>query len=125
MRASMAERTPANAVPLARPADFAADGTTSAALPEGGRVLLIRDGSADHGSGVRAYLDRCPHRGGTLGDAEGRFLDAGSGLIRCARHGALFLTSSGECLSGPCQGDRLTPLAVSVDDTGAVYLAVQ
>jgi len=105
---------------LARPGDFAADGTASAALPDGGRVLLVHDG--DH---VRAYRDHCPHRAGSLGDAAGRFLDAGSALLRCDRHGALFLPASGECLAGPCQGKRLTPVPVSVDDAGVVHLAMQ
>lgn len=58
-------------------------------------------------NGPEVYLNRCPHLGIPLEWQEHQFIDNDTGLIRCATHGALFLPSSGECVSGPCVGDTL------------------
>ena len=39
-------------------------------------------------------------------------------LIRCARHGALFLIESGECVAGPCEGDALQVISSKEDADG-------
>ena len=36
-------------------------------------------------------------------------------MILCATHGALFRIEDGHCLSGPCVGESLTPLPVSIE----------
>ena len=59
-----------------------------------------------HGQ-VFVYRNRCPHRGVALEWQPDAFLDDSRSLIRCARHGALFLIESGECVAGPCEGDAL------------------
>ena len=66
---------------------------------------------------VVAWLNRCPHWGIPLDGASSDILiDVdGTALLRCASHGAEFSVDSGVCLSGPCEGDRLSPLLVEVD----------
>lgn len=59
---------------------------------------------------VYLYRNRCPHRGIALNWDENAFLDDSASLIHCAHHGALFLIESGECVAGPCEGDRLQAL---------------
>lgn len=56
---------------------------------------------------VFVYRNRCPHRGVPLEWQADQFLDPSASLIQCARHGALFLIESGECVAGPCEGDAL------------------
>lgn len=70
---------------------------------------------------LSAYRNSCPHTGAPLEWLPNQFLDRDSGFIECALHGALFDIHSGQCLRGPCIGDHLEPLAVSVRD-GMVWL---
>lgn len=73
------------------------------------------------GPQVYVYLNRCPHRGVPLEWVADQFLDHSGRLIQCASHGALFLPESGECIAGPCSGNRLTPLTSHIED-GLVWL---
>jgi len=61
-----------------------------------------------------AYYNRCPHTGATLEWQEDQFLDLDKKLIQCATHDALFMIDSGECISGPCVGDSLQTLPISI-----------
>lgn len=70
---------------------------------------------------VYLYRNRCPHRGIELQWQPDQFLDDSQSLIQCATHGALFIIESGECVSGPCAGDKLEAVACSVVE-GTVYL---
>ncbi|MGS0468973.1 Rieske (2Fe-2S) protein [Cobetia marina] len=87
-------------------------------LEDGRPAMLIR--LAD---GLHAYLDACPHRGSRLiadpahDEREHRdpYLDATGGLILCHRHQACFEPQQGLCLSGPCTGQRLTALDVTIE----------
>ena len=47
---------------------------------------------------------------------EDGFLDSDGELIQCATHGALFVIETGECVSGPCLGDRLSPAKISLEN---------
>lgn len=67
---------------------------------------------------VYAYRNHCPHRGVALEWQPGRFLDDSGSLIQCARHGALFLIESGECVAGPCAGQALQAIECHEDATG-------
>lgn len=69
----------------------------------------------------KVYLNNCPHLGIPLEWQEHQFIDNDTGLIRCATHGALFLTSNGECVSGPCVGDALLSVPSYVEG-GSLYL---
>ena len=63
-----------------------------------------------------AYINRCPHTGVNLDWQEHQFLDLDMSYIQCATHDALFEISSGECISGPCVGDALTPIELQISE---------
>lgn len=67
---------------------------------------------------VFVYRNRCPHRGVPLEWQADKFLDPSASLIQCARHGALFLIESGECVAGPCEGDSLQVINSKEDMDG-------
>ena len=69
-----------------------------------------------HAGEARAYLNRCAHVGVQLDWQQGQFFDPETGLLICATHGALYDPASGICLSGPCRGGRLIPIAVEEHD---------
>jgi nitrite reductase/ring-hydroxylating ferredoxin subunit len=68
-----------------------------------------------------AYKNTCPHTGSPLDWLEHQFLDSEGALIQCAVHDARFLIDTGECIFGPCQGQRLQKLNIKIKDDG-VYL---
>ena len=87
------------------PSSHLAEGNSRGFLVDERRLFAVRrDGRA------YIYLNRCPHRGIPLEWQPDAFLDDSASLIRCASHGALFLIESGECVAGPCAGERLRAL---------------
>ncbi|HHJ35749.1 MAG TPA: Rieske (2Fe-2S) protein [Gammaproteobacteria bacterium] len=62
-----------------------------------------------------AYYNQCPHTGANLEWQEDQFLDLDKALIQCATHDALFMIDSGECIAGPCAGDSLQALPLSIN----------
>ncbi len=93
-------------------------------LPQG-KALAEHDGEHPdglivlrHGDRVYAWRNCCPHQGRMLNYAPGKFLQTDAGNLMCAAHGAVFDQYTGACIAGPCQGDRLTPVAVSTDPQG-------
>lgn len=74
------------------------------------------------GRQVRAYENRCPHGGTHIDWERGEFLDADGTRIQCGKHGALFDLGNGKCVEGPCLGESLTAIEVSVDDDEDVCL---
>lgn len=99
------------------------------AIPDGGfaECEATVDGDAESlvlhrdGDGVRAWLNICPHAGRRLDWAPGQFLRSKEGLLVCAAHGASFELQGGDCVAGPCRGERLRAVAVTVRD-GQVWL---
>lgn len=87
-------------------------GAASIVLGEGTerRDLLL----LHHGGAVRAYENTCPHQGTPLEGPAGRFFDKEGKLLVCSTHGARFRPKDGHCVSGPCAGRGLTPVAVTV-----------
>lgn len=81
------------------------------ALVDGEPVSLVlhRDGGE-----VRGWLNVCPHAGRRLDWAPGQFLKSKEGLLVCAAHGASFELRGGECVAGPCRGEALRAVALSV-----------
>ncbi|QSP95959.1 Rieske (2Fe-2S) protein [Marinobacter salinisoli] len=63
-----------------------------------------------------AYVNQCPHLGVELNWMPGRFMDTDNLFIQCSTHGALFKPGTGECITGPCQGEYLTALDVRVEE---------
>lgn len=72
--------------------------------------------------GIAAYVNRCPHAGHPLNLRPHRFLTADRSLILCNSHGALFEKATGLCVAGPCAGQSLEHVAISVE-SGYVMLS--
>ena len=99
-------------------------------LPDGeplGLTAATGDGLLDlvvmrRGGRLVAYRNRCPRRGTPLDWAPDRFLSPDGLHFQCSTHGARFRIADGLCVAGPCQGERLAAVAVTVED-GLVRLA--
>ena len=106
----------ANKTTLCKTTDIEDPGSKSFEIEIGRKILPIfvvhKDGQ------FYAYQNKCPHTGVNLEWQEDQFLDLDKALIQCATHDALFVIDSGECIAGPCAGDALTaiPLSVQGDD---------
>ncbi|ALK33556.1 Rieske (2Fe-2S) protein [Burkholderia plantarii] len=76
------------------------------------------------GAQVRAYRDACPHFFGVTQMAwrKDAYLNGDGTRIVCHAHGAQFDIASGECVLGPCLGQRLTSVEIDVTDDGAIML---
>ena len=102
----------------------------SAALEDGGRGIRF---TVEHAGGaaaafavrydtfVYAYLNSCAHVPIELDWLEGEFFDQSGLYLICATHGATYEPSTGQCIMGPCKGQRLIPLKVE-ERGGKVYL---
>lgn len=97
-------------------ADGGAKGFIVPGVGETGDLFLVRRGDR-----VYAYVNSCPHVGTPLEFIDDKFLTRDRSLILCSTHGALFRIEDGHCVDGPCEGERLTALAVEVRD-GLVFL---
>lgn len=106
-------------LPLCALADLDDPGSRGVSLctPTGALELFLVRRAGD----VYAYRNSCPHTGAPLDWTPHRFLDPEGELIQCVMHGALFQIETGECLQGPCRGDSLQPLQVTVRE-GQVFL---
>jgi nitrite reductase/ring-hydroxylating ferredoxin subunit len=80
-----------------------------------GAVILTRRGET-----ISAFRNKCPHAGYPLQRGDGRVVVQEGRFIVCAAHGASYVLDSGACAGGPCNGDALERIAVTVRD-GAVY----
>lgn len=78
----------------------------------GGFTGLFAVGSPD----VRVYVNACPHIGVALDWTAHEFLTRDKQHIVCATHGALFAIGTGLCIQGPCHGDSLEQVPVTIDD---------
>ena len=72
--------------------------------------------------GLSAWLNICPHQGRRLDYAPGKFLLHEGGLV-CAAHGAVFSLADGECVGGPCRGEHLQAVQVSVGADGLLHFS--
>ena len=64
---------------------------------------------------LHLWRDRCPHAGTPMAWRRHAYLSAAGDRIVCAAHGALFEPDTGLCVSGPCLGERLQPVAFVID----------
>jgi naringenin degradation protein FdeD len=85
-------------------------GAKGFAPEDGAPFFVVRRGDA-----VFAFVNSCPHYGSTLEWKDDTFLTHDKSLIQCSLHGALFRVEDGFCVSGPCAGASLKPLAVRVE----------
>jgi nitrite reductase/ring-hydroxylating ferredoxin subunit len=86
--------------------------------PQGGFTGLV---AIRRGENVLVYVNSCPHLGTPLEWTPDRFLSADGSLIVCATHGAEFRIADGECLRGPCFGERLEPVMIQIKD-GTIFV---
>ncbi|MBT5388799.1 MAG: Rieske (2Fe-2S) protein [Porticoccaceae bacterium] len=82
------------------------------------RLFAIRKDNQLH-----AYWNICPHLGIPLNWMPDKFLDLDGSLIQCSSHGALFEIDTGNCIAGPCSGDRLKPVQLR-NEGDSYYLTV-
>jgi len=69
---------------------------------------------------VYGYLNACRHQSLELDFGDAHFFDDDYDALVCCHHGARYRPDSGECVSGPCVGGRLTPLILEERD-GALW----
>ena len=93
---------------------------------QGIRFTVVVDGVPSDAFAVRwrgrtfAYLNRCRHQSLTLDFGDAQFFDDAMDALVCCQHGARYAPDTGRCLGGPCEGGRLTPLAL-VERDGALW----
>ena len=104
---------------LCRIADIPENGAKGFPGPDGAFTGLV---AVRQGDDVYVYENACPHIGTPLDWTPDRFLSADGRYLICATHGAQFTIATGLCVSGPCRGDRLTPVDFSVRD-GAILIS--
>lgn len=59
-----------------------------------------------------AYLNTCRHQSLELDFGDAHFFDEAYDALVCCHHGARYRPDTGECFEGPCEGGRLTALAL-------------
>lgn len=84
--------------------------------PQGEVILVLRDGQ------VHAWQNICPHLGINLEFNPDEFMDSENYYLICSNHGALFRVEDGVCVSGPCQGEALLPVAIRTE-SGDILLS--
>jgi nitrite reductase/ring-hydroxylating ferredoxin subunit len=92
------------------------DNSSSNVSQEQRPLLLIKRAGA-----LFIYHNRCPHTGESLDPMGGSVASTDGLLLQCQRHAAQFVSDTGECVAGPCQGERLEPVAFTLSN-GDIYL---
>lgn len=116
------EPAPAQALrALCREDEIAEGGARGFPPPPGGFIGLFAVRSAGR---IVVYLNSCPHIGVPLDWAPDRFLTADGSRIICATHGAEFRIADGACLHGPCRGQALQQVPVTIAN-GVVLVSAE
>ena len=68
------------------------------------------------GDSIGAYWNVCRHLPVPLDGGMGAISQDGKGRWVCETHGARYRPEDGLCVEGPCRGERLTKIAVRVED---------
>ena len=63
---------------------------------------------------VYGYDNQCPHNQMPLNWNQHQFLDPSEQYLQCTNHGALFTLTEGNCVYGPCLGEKLQPLNIQI-----------
>ena len=94
--------------------DIPDPGSKAFELKQGRRTVSLfvvhKDGN------FSAYINSCPHTGVNLEWQEDQFLDMDNMFIQCTTHDALFEIDTGACIAGPCVGDRLETVELTIED---------
>jgi nitrite reductase/ring-hydroxylating ferredoxin subunit len=75
-------------------------------------------------NGYIAFENFCPHQGRRLDYAQDQFLLDSQGSIICPAHGAEFDSETGLCTNGPCLGQSLVEVTISVQEQ-KVFAVIQ
>ncbi|PTQ66799.1 Rieske 2Fe-2S domain-containing protein [Pseudomonas sp. GV071] len=78
-----------------------------------------------HQGEIRIYRNSCPHLDVRLEYRKDRFMSADGQLIMCYAHGAQFLPDTGECIYGPCLGEKLQAVTWQEEGGWLVLQATQ
>jgi nitrite reductase/ring-hydroxylating ferredoxin subunit len=95
--------------------DFPDNSTRSVQCGHMGLLVVRRAGQ------LFLYENRCPHTRETLDPAGGSLASGDGLLIECQRHAAQFIADTGECVAGPCLGEKLQAIPYTLSD-GTIYL---
>jgi nitrite reductase/ring-hydroxylating ferredoxin subunit len=80
-------------------------------------IFVVRQGRALH-----AWRNACPHHGTPMAWRRHAYLNAARDRIVCGAHGAQFEIPTGRCTLGPCLGQTLTSVALTVGEDGEIHL---
>ena len=69
-----------------------------------------------------AYENSCPHTGVNLNWQKEQFFSLDGLFLECCMHGALFEPETGFCVRGPCQGQKLKPVNIMIDEE-SIYVS--
>lgn len=85
------------------------------------KVILLRKNGVLH-----AWLDACPHysSGTPMAWKTDAYLNGGGTHVACHSHGALFEMDTGKCVLGPCLGQSLTRVKITVTEEDSVFAEV-
>lgn len=75
------------------------------------------------GQSLCGWLNVCPHHGAPMAWRKHAYLNAARDRIVCSAHGAQFQIHTGRCTLGPCLGQALTPVPLTLQEDGEVHLA--
>ena len=95
----------------------AARGILEPLLRERPRELLVVNRNGE----LFLYENKCPHVNDSLDPMGGSVARAAAQMVFCQRHGAEFLSHTGECVSGPCLGEFLNVIPFTLSN-GDIYL---
>ena len=70
---------------------------------------------------AHAYVNRCAHVWVELDWNNGEFFDISGLYLVCSTHGAVYRPDTGECVGGPCRGQKLLKLDIEEQAEG-IYL---
>jgi nitrite reductase/ring-hydroxylating ferredoxin subunit len=76
------------------------------------------------GRQVFGYVNNCPHNGVNLDWERNQFFDPNGLRLMCGKHGSQFEIGTGRCVDGPCKGESLTPVALTVLDDDICVVGV-
>ena len=84
------------------------------------KVILVRRKEK-----VFAWRDACPHypAGTPMAWKTDAYLTGDRSRLTCHAHGAQFDIQTGQCVSGPCLGQSLTPVTVNLSQSGGISIA--
>ncbi|WP_284777893.1 Rieske (2Fe-2S) protein [Agrobacterium sp. lyk4-40-TYG-31] len=88
---------------------------------EGGRrkVIVVRRNGMFYG-----WLDACPHysTGTPMAWRTDAYMNCEKTHLTCHSHGAMFEIETGECVLGPCLGQALTAVEITMNDDGEIFV---